>query len=83
MEAEVAALLAAAGAASAHAVAEAEQKLATKALTVEEARERRERLAKLRSLLFYHEIKAKRAKAIKSKEYHRKLAKVGGLVWDL
>lgn len=41
------------------------------ALTVEEAQERRERLAKTRSLLFAHEQKAKRLKAIKSKGFHR------------
>ena len=41
------------------------------ALTVEEAQERRERLAKMRSLLFTHEQKAKRLKAIKSKGFHR------------
>ena len=41
------------------------------ALTVEEAQERRERLAKMRSLLFAHEQKAKRLKAIKSKGFHR------------
>jgi hypothetical protein len=45
-------------------------------LTLEEARARRDRLAKMRSLLFYHELKAKRLKAIKSKEFHRKQAKV-------
>ena len=43
------------------------------ALTVEEARARRDRLAKMRALLFYHELKAKRVKAIKSKDYHRRL----------
>lgn len=41
------------------------------ALTVEEAKERRERMAKMRSLLFAHEQKAKRLKAIKSKGFHR------------
>ncbi|PNW76852.1 hypothetical protein CHLRE_11g478966v5 [Chlamydomonas reinhardtii] len=75
LEAEVAALLEAAGAANAEALEEAEEKLALKALSLEEARERRERLAKLRSLLFYHELKSRRLKAIKSKEYHRHLAK--------
>ncbi len=44
---------------------------AVQALTVEEAQERRERLAKTRSLLFAHEQKAKRLKAIKSKGFHR------------
>ncbi len=43
------------------------------ALTLEEAQARRDRLAKMRALLFYHELKAKRVKAIKSKEYHRRL----------
>lgn len=47
------------------------------ALTVEEARERQNRLAKMRALLFYHEAKAKRMKKIKSKEYRRKLKKSG------
>ena len=37
------------------------------ALSVEEARERQNRLAKMRALLFYHELKAKRMKKIKSK----------------
>ena len=44
---------------------------AAQALTLEEAKERRERLARMRSLLFYHELKSKRLKAIKSKEFHR------------
>ncbi len=72
----MAALLAAAGAATQQAVAAAEEALATKALTVEEAQERRARLAKMRSLLFYHELKARRLKAIKSKDHHRRAAKV-------
>ena len=38
---------------------------------MEEAKERRERMAKMRSLLFAHEQKAKRLKAIKSKGFHR------------
>ncbi|KAI3427018.1 hypothetical protein D9Q98_006960 [Chlorella vulgaris] len=75
MENEVAALLQAAGAHSAKAVAEAEEALSMKALTVKEARERQNRLAKMRALLFYHEAKAKRMKKIKSKEYRRKLKK--------
>jgi hypothetical protein len=45
---------------------------------VEEARERQNRLAKMRALLFYHEAKARRLKKIKSKEYRRKLKKAGG-----
>jgi len=75
MEAEVAALLQAAGAQTAAAVAHAEEALAMKALTVEEAKERREKLAKMRALMFYHEMKAKRLKKIKSKEYRRRLKK--------
>ena len=38
---------------------------------MEEAKERRDRLAKMRSLLFAHEQKAKRLKVIKSKGFHR------------
>lgn len=75
MEAEVAALLESAGAQSAAALAETEEALALKALTVEEARQRREKLAKMRALLFYHELKSKRLKKIKSKEYRRRLKK--------
>lgn len=47
--------------------------LALQALTVEEARARQEKLAKMRSLLFYHELKARRLKKIKSKDFHRRL----------
>jgi U3 small nucleolar RNA-associated protein 14 len=52
--------------------------LISQALSVEEARERQNRLAKMRALLFYHEAKARRLKKIKSKEYRRKLKKAGG-----
>ncbi|KAL2609839.1 hypothetical protein R1flu_028412 [Riccia fluitans] len=45
-------------------------------LTVEEVRERQTRLAKMRNLLFRHELKAKRVKKIKSKTYHRLMNKV-------
>lgn len=44
-------------------------------LSAEEAAARRNKLAKMRALLFYHEQKAKHLKAIKSKEYRRKLNK--------
>lgn len=47
--------------------------LTLQALSLEEAQQRQDRLAKMRSLLFYHELKAKRLKKIKSKEYHRQL----------
>ncbi|KAK1666374.1 hypothetical protein QYE76_054533 [Lolium multiflorum] len=42
---------------------------------VEDVRERQNRLAKMRSLLFRHEMKAKRVKKIKSRTYHRLLKK--------
>jgi len=38
-------------------------------------RERQNRIAKMRSLLFRHEMKAKRVKKIKSRTYHRMLKK--------
>lgn len=44
-------------------------------ITVNEVKERQERLAKMRNLLFYHEGKAKRMKKIKSKAFHRILQK--------
>lgn len=40
-------------------------------LTAEEVRERKERLARMRSLLFRSELKPKRVKKMKSKTYHR------------
>lgn len=44
-------------------------------ISIEEVKERQNRLAKMRSLLFRHEIKAKHKKNIKSKKYHRLLKK--------
>lgn len=44
-------------------------------VSIEEVRERQKRLAKMRSLLFRHEMKAKHVKKIKSKTYHRILKK--------
>ncbi|RLN16757.1 uncharacterized protein C57A7.06-like isoform X1 [Panicum miliaceum] len=44
-------------------------------IDVEDVRERQNRLAKMRSLLFRHEMKAKRVKKIKSRTYHRMLKK--------
>ncbi|KAL2231844.1 UNVERIFIED_CONTAM: putative protein C57A7.06 [Sesamum indicum] len=44
-------------------------------ISVEEVMDRQQRLAKMRSLLFRHEMKAKRVKKIKSKTYHRLLKK--------
>ncbi|XP_074286816.1 uncharacterized protein C57A7.06 [Silene latifolia] len=40
-------------------------------ISVEDVKERQERLAKMRSLLFHHELKAKRISKIKSKTYHK------------
>ncbi|KAL2931776.1 U3 small nucleolar RNA-associated protein 14-like protein B [Bienertia sinuspersici] len=40
-------------------------------MSMEEVKERQDRLAKMRSLLFRHEVKAKHIKKIKSKTYHR------------
>lgn len=75
MELEVAAMLEAANAHTASAVAESEDALAMRMLSAEEAKARREELAKQRALLFYHEVKAKRLKKIKSKDYRRRLKK--------
>ncbi|MED6155205.1 hypothetical protein PIB30_003400 [Stylosanthes scabra] len=44
-------------------------------VSVEEEKDRQSRIAKMRSLLFRHELKAKRIKKIKSKTYHRLLKK--------
>ncbi|KAL5983692.1 hypothetical protein ACLOJK_017783 [Asimina triloba] len=44
-------------------------------ISVEEVKDRQNRLAKMRSLLFLHEMKAKHIKKIKSKTYHRILKK--------
>lgn len=42
---------------------------------MEDEKERQNRIAKMRSLLFRHEMKAKHIKNIKSKAYHRLLKK--------
>lgn len=44
-------------------------------ISIEDVKERQERHAKMRDLLFRHEMKAKRVKKIKSKTYHRLLKK--------
>ncbi|XP_057793654.1 uncharacterized protein LOC131010239 isoform X3 [Salvia miltiorrhiza] len=44
-------------------------------ISIEDVKERQERLAKMRDLLFRHELKAKRVKKIKSKTYHRLMKK--------
>ncbi|XP_054823107.1 uncharacterized protein C57A7.06 [Prosopis cineraria] len=44
-------------------------------ISIEDEKERQNRIAKMRSLLFRHEMKAKHVKKIKSKTYHRLLKK--------
>ncbi|MQM16357.1 hypothetical protein Taro_049311 [Colocasia esculenta] len=44
-------------------------------ISVEDVKDRQNRLAKMRSLLFRHEMKAKHIKKIKSKTYHRMMKK--------
>lgn len=44
-------------------------------ISVEDVKDRQNRLAKMRSLLFRHELKAKHIKKIKSKTFHRMLKK--------
>lgn len=44
-------------------------------VSLEDEKERQNRIAKMRSLLFCHEMKAKHIKKIKSKTYHRLLKK--------
>ncbi|KAL8142380.1 hypothetical protein V2J09_015412 [Rumex salicifolius] len=61
-------------------VTEAESKDGAKLLelnkvSAEEVKDRQNRLAKMRSLLFRHEMKSKHVKKIKSKTYHRLLKK--------
>lgn len=61
-------------------IVEAHQKDGTKLLelnkvSIEDVKDRQDQLAKMRSLLFRHEMKAKRIKKIKSKAYHRLLKK--------
>ena len=44
-------------------------------MSIQDVKERQARLAKMRSLLYYAELKAKRLSKIKSKTYHRHLKK--------
>ncbi|CAK9175337.1 unnamed protein product [Ilex paraguariensis] len=44
-------------------------------ISIEDVKDHQNRLARMRSLLFRHEMKAKRVKKIKSKTYHRLLKK--------
>ena len=45
------------------------------AVSAEDLAKRREELARMRSLLFRHEEKAKHMSKIKSKDYHRRMKK--------
>eukprot|EP00271_Cylindrocystis_brebissonii_P022634 TRINITY_DN878_c0_g3_i1.p1 TRINITY_DN878_c0_g3~~TRINITY_DN878_c0_g3_i1.p1 ORF type:complete len:1258 (-),score=449.77 TRINITY_DN878_c0_g3_i1:103-3876(-) len=74
MEQTISKLLQEAGADSEKA-AEEEEALSLNKLTVEEVLERKERLSRMRALLFRSELKAKRVKKIKSKTFHRLLLK--------
>jgi U3 small nucleolar RNA-associated protein 14 len=74
LEAEVSALLAAAGVEGEGAVAAAEaDELAAADVTPAEAKKRTQQLAKLRALMFYDEQKKARANKIKSKAFRRVL----------
>ena len=78
LEREILAKIKASGLGSGRDVERAED-LALNALDAEDAAERRARLAKMRNLLFRHELKAKRVKAIKSKTFHRHNRKTGAV----
>ncbi|MCO5573156.1 hypothetical protein L7F22_026922 [Adiantum nelumboides] len=73
LEREVASLLRENG--LAEDTSEAATSLGFNKLSMDEVKERQERLARMRSMLFHHEAKAKRMKKIKSKTYHRLLQK--------
>ena len=73
MEKEMADILASSGAVTEEDIVKIEDEHALKSMTLAELKKKRGQLAKMRSLLFHHEIKAKRIKKIKSKEYHRRL----------
>eukprot|EP00793_Prasinoderma_coloniale_P002280 PRCOL_00002788-RA len=74
VEADVDGLLAAAGLTEERAAAAAEE-LELNELAVDEVADRQAKLARMRSLMFRHEVKAKRAKKIKSRAYHKHLKK--------
>eukprot|EP00210_Caulerpa_lentillifera_P001681 g1616.t1 len=73
MEKDIAAMLDNAGINSSESIVQLEDDSALKTMTLEELKEKRGKLAKMRSLLFNHEVKSRRIKKIKSKEYHRRL----------
>ena len=70
LEKEIAKVLSDAGHASAKDVVRGEM-VEMNHLDVEDVKARQAKLAKMRAVLFYHEQKAKRLKAIKSKAFHR------------
>ena len=74
VEADVGDLLSAAGLTEERAAAAAEA-LELNELAAEEVTERQSKLSRMRNLMFYHEVKAKRAKKIKSRAYHKHLKK--------
>uniref|UniRef100_A0A6U9R434 U3 small nucleolar RNA-associated protein 14 n=1 Tax=Picocystis salinarum TaxID=88271 RepID=A0A6U9R434_9CHLO len=81
MEKEVAGLLKEAKADTTQNVVE-EEGLAMKSMTKAEMEERKDKLAKMRALMFYQEERSKRLKKIKSKEYHRRQNKTVEKVAD-
>jgi len=90
MELELAAILESAGGTSEENIVKMEDEAALRVMTLAELKKKRGQLAKMRSLLFHHEIQAARLKKIKSKEYHRRLQrsirrkapKLGGMTGD-
>lgn len=73
LEKQINGLLQDAGATTTEDIEKSEDVLAMKTLSMDELKERRQKLRGMRSMLFYHEIKANRLASIKSKEYHRQL----------
>ena len=71
MESQVHALLQESGMDERDLRAKEDRELALNKITEEEVLERRKKMAKMRSILFYQEQKAKRIKKIKSKMYHK------------
>ena len=81
MEKEVAGLLKEAKADTTQKMVE-EEGLAMKSMSKAEMEERKDKLAKMRALMFYQEERSKRLKKIKSKEYHRRQNKTVQKVAD-
>lgn len=81
MEKEVAGLLKEARADNARSMVE-EEGIAMNTMSKAEVEERKDKLAKMRALMFYQEERSKRLKKIKSKEYHRRQNKTVQKVAD-